>query len=104
MPQKLKPRKSLSRTARYYRDNPEARKKHRKSSAKANKKPAAVKKRVESKRARRKARREGKDLTDLDAAHTKNGIVFKHYKKNRGSKGDSPGDKRARGSKRKKKS
>ena len=37
----------LSRTAKYYRDNPEARKKHRKTSAKAQKKREAVKKRVE---------------------------------------------------------
>ena len=38
---------ALSRTAKYYRDNPEARVKHRKTSAKAQKKRAAVKKRVE---------------------------------------------------------
>ena len=34
----------LGRTAKYYRDNPEARKKHRLTSAKAQKKRAAVKK------------------------------------------------------------
>ena len=34
----------LSRTAKYYRDNPEARKKHRKTSAKDQKKKEGVKK------------------------------------------------------------
>ena len=37
----------LSKTAKYYRDNPKARKKHRKTSAKAQKKKEAVRKRVE---------------------------------------------------------
>ena len=37
----------LSKTARYYRENPKARKKHRKTSAKAQKKKKAVRKRVE---------------------------------------------------------
>jgi hypothetical protein len=32
-----------------------------------------------------------------DASHTKNGVVAKHYSKNRGSKSDQPGDVRARG-------
>jgi hypothetical protein len=34
-----------------------------------------------------------------DASHTKNGVVAKHKSKNRGSKSDMPGDKRARGGK-----
>lgn len=34
-----------------------------------------------------------------DASHTKNGVVAKHYSKNRGSKSDQPGDVRARGGK-----
>ena len=38
---------ALSKTAKYYRENPEARKKHRISSAKAQKKKEAVRKRVE---------------------------------------------------------
>ena len=36
-----------------------------------------------------------------DAAHTKNGVVAKHKSVNRGSKTDMPGDKRARGGKKK---
>lgn len=93
----------LSRTARYYRKNPKARAKHRKSSRKASKKPAAIKKRVESNKARRKAKRQGKDIRGKDAAHTKHGIRFKDSSANRGSKTDQPGDRRARGKKRKKK-
>jgi len=51
--------------------------------------------------ARNKARRmAGLKVGDpRDAAHTKNGIVKKHKSKNRGSKTDMPGDRRARGGK-----
>ena len=47
----------LGRTARYYRENPEARKKHRKTSAKAQKKKDAVRKRVECNRFNRKSKK-----------------------------------------------
>ena len=89
----------LSRTAKYYKDNPTARKKHRKSSAKAQKKKSAVKNRVESNAARRKAKAQGKNISGKDASHTKGGgIVFEKTSKNRArngmKKGKNPKSKR----------
>lgn len=101
MAKKLKPYAQLSRTGKYYRDNPSARKKHRKSSAKANKKPGASRRRTESTTARRRAKKRGVDLKDKDMAHTSTGIKPKSIKANRGSKSDQAGDKRARGKGRK---
>lgn len=92
----------LSRSAKYYRDNPKARKKKQRYNSKEKKKRKNVIKRVESTKARRKAKREGKNIKGKDASHTKRGIVFKDSSKNRGSKTDTPGDRRARGKKRKK--
>lgn len=90
---------ALSKSAKYYRENPEARKKKAATDKKINARPEQVKKRVEANAARRKAKAAGKDVRGKDASHTKNGIVFKKSSVNRGSKGDSAGDKRARGGK-----
>ena len=57
----------------------------------------AKKKRAECNKARRKAKKCGKDIDGKDASHTKDGIKFKKTSVNRGSKSDSSGDKRARG-------
>lgn len=93
-----------SRTARYYRTHPKARKKRQAYQKRFNKKPSQVKKRVECILANRahdkkygKASRRGKD-----ASHTTRGIVYKKSSVNRGSKSDMAGDKRARGGKQKK--
>jgi len=59
----------LGKTARYYKNNPEARKKHRETSAKAQKKPRAVRKRVECNKFNRK---NGKKGDKIDCSH-KNG-------------------------------
>ncbi len=67
-----------------------------------NKRPEQVKSRVETNKARRHAKKAGKNIKGKDASHTKNGIRFKESAKNRGSKSDSAGDKRARGGKKKK--
>tara|TARA_R110002096_G_scaffold268998_4_gene462803 strand:+ start:5188 stop:5463 length:276 start_codon:yes stop_codon:yes gene_type:complete len=57
-----------------------------------------LKKRAELKRLRRILNApKGKDVS-----HTKNGVTLKSPSKNRGSKNDTPGDKRARGRKYKK--
>ena len=57
-----------------------------------------LKKRAELKRLRRILNApKGKDVS-----HTKNGVTLKSPSKNRGSKNDAPGDKRARGRKYKK--
>jgi hypothetical protein len=84
------------RTAKYYADNPEARKKRLEYQKEYNKKDREVKKRVELTKENRKrgtvGNGDGKDLS-----HTKNGFVLKKASVNRGSKSDMPGDKRARG-------
>lgn len=91
------------RTAEYYHTHPEARKKKAEYDKKYNAKPEQRKKRSELTQINRehdkkygKASREGKD-----ASHTSHGLVYKKASVNRGSKSDQPGDKRARGSKKK---
>lgn len=74
---------ALSRTAKYYRDNPEARKKHRKTSAKAQKKKEAVRKRVECNKFNKKNKKSKKG-DNLDCSHKKNGkLVLESRKTNR---------------------
>jgi len=72
----------LSRTAKYYRDNPEARKKHRKSSAKAQKKKEAVRKRVECNLFNRKNKKSRKG-DKLDCSHRNGRLVLERQKSNR---------------------
>lgn len=72
----------LSRTAKYYRDNPEARKKHRKTSAKAQKKKEAVRKRVECNSYNRKNKKSKKG-DKLDCSHKNGRLVLESQKKNR---------------------
>ena len=91
---------SLSRSAKFYRDNPKARKKKAKYDKKLNARPEQKKKRAEANQANRKSKIARKG-DGLDASHTKNGIVFKKASVNRGSKSDSKGDRNARGKKRK---
>ena len=90
----------VSRTARYYRTHPQARRKKAAYDKKFNQKPEQRRKRSELTVKNRqhdrkygKASRKGKDLS-----HTKNGLVYKKSSVNRGSKSDSAGDRRARGS------
>lgn len=93
----------VCRTTKFYRTHPKARAKKHAYDAKYNKKEESVKKRVELIKINRehdkkygKASRKGKD-----ASHTKHGIVYKKSSINRGSKSDMPGDRRARGGKKK---
>lgn len=72
----------LGRTAKYYRDNPEARKKHRKTSAKAQKKRSAVKKRVECNAFNAKSKKSRKG-DKMDCSHKGGRLVLEHQKKNR---------------------
>lgn len=88
-----------SKSAKYYAKNPAARKKKAATDTKINARPEQVKKRVEANRTRRKAKASGKNVTGMDASHTKNGMVFKKTSVNRGSTSDSAGDRRARGKK-----
>jgi hypothetical protein len=88
----------MKKTAKYYKENPEAKAKKDAYQKEYNKKPGEVKKRVELNKVNRDRGTYGNG-DGLDMAHTKNGIVKKKASANRGSKSDSPGDKRARGKK-----
>ena len=59
------PYKDLSRTAKFYRDNEDAREKHQASSAKAAKKPARKRKNAETRKYRRNNGLEGKGGPDV---------------------------------------
>jgi hypothetical protein len=72
----------LSRTAKYYRDNPEARKKHRKTSAKAQKKKEAVRKRVECNSFNKKNKKSKKG-DKMDCSHKGSRLVLENQKANR---------------------
>jgi len=72
---------ALGKTAKYYRENPEAREKHRKTSKEAAAKPEAKRKRAEANKAR-------KELgipkgSNIDASHKGGKIVKEHRSKNR---------------------
>jgi hypothetical protein len=88
----------MKKTAKYYKENPEAKAKKNAYQKEYNKKPREVKKRVELNKVNRERGTYGNG-DGMDMAHTKNGIVKKKASVNRGSKSDSPGDKRARGKK-----
>jgi hypothetical protein len=90
----------LGKTAKYYKENPEARKKRNEYQKEYNKSDAQVAKRVELNRENRKRGTYG-DKNGMDLAHTKRGYVMKKASINRGDTNDMPGDKRARGKKNK---
>ena len=72
----------LSRTAKYYRKNPKARIKHRKTSAKAQKKKEAVRKRVQCNLFNKK-NKNSKKGDKLDCSHKKCRLVLEKQKSNR---------------------
>lgn len=70
------------KTAKYYKENPEARKKHRATSAKAQKKPAAVKKRVECNKFN-KTNKNSKKGDNKDCSHKNGKLVLESRRTNR---------------------
>ena len=73
---------ALGRTAKFYRENPDARKKHQETSKKAAAKPEAKRKRAEANKARKELGLKKGD--PRDASHKPNGsIVSEHRKINR---------------------
>lgn len=76
----------LSKSALYYRKNKKARKKKQKYDAKLNKIPKQVKKRVEANKARRNAKKNGKNIKGKDYDHAVGKFV--KTKTNRGRKGE----------------
>lgn len=77
---------SLSKSAKYYRRNPEARRKKAQTDKKINSRKEQIKKRVESNKARRVAKRKGKNIKGKDYDHAVKRFV--KTKTNRGRKGE----------------
>jgi hypothetical protein len=89
----------LSKSAKYYRDNPEARKKKNAYQKKFNKKKSEISKRIELNRINRRLGTYGNG-DNLDVSHRSNGTTkLEAQSKNRGNKKNTPGDRRARGKK-----
>lgn len=90
----------MKKTAKYYKENPEAYEKKLAYQKKYNEKPEQRKKRSELVKINRDKGTYGNG-DGLDASHTKDGIKMKKASVNRGSKTDMPGDKKTRGGKKK---
>lgn len=86
----------LGKTAKYYKEHPEARKKHVAYQKEYNKSEKQVAKRVELNKENRRRGTYGNG-DGLDVSHTKRGYVMKRASSNRGDTNDMPGDKIARG-------
>jgi hypothetical protein len=89
----------MGSTSDYYKSNPEARKKRLEYQAEYNKRPDQLKKRIELNRINRE-RGQYADKDGKDMSHQKNGrVIEESASRNRGSKSNTPGDRRARGKK-----
>lgn len=89
---------ALSKSARYYRSNPEAREKKKKYDTELNAKPAQRKKRSALNKYNRKKKDPKGNKTD--AYHKGKKIAgYKPQSANRGDTNDSAGDRRSRGGK-----
>jgi hypothetical protein len=89
----------MKATAKYYATHPEARAKRLAYQADYNKRPDQLKKRIELNKINRD-RGQYADKDGKDMSHQKNGrVIEESASKNRGSKSNSAGDKRARGKK-----
>lgn len=90
------------KTAKYYASHPDARKRHQEYQAEYQKSDAQVKRRVELNKINRQ-RGQYADKDGKDMSHKPNGrVVEESASRNRGSKSNSAGDRRARGGKKKK--
>ena len=87
-----------SRTSNYYKKNPKARAKRLKQQAKYNKTRKSIKQRVDDNRKNRQFGTYG-NYDGLDVSHKNGKVVLEKASKNRGSKSNTAGDRRARGKK-----
>lgn len=94
-------KKNGKSSADYYKENPASYKKKLAAQKKINARPEERKKRSELVQERRKRGIYGEGGKDV--GHTKNGYRMQDPAKNRGSKSNMPGDRRARGGGKKKK-
>lgn len=90
-------KKSLWRTAKYYRSHPEARAVKKRKDTEINRRPEQRKKRSELSTKRKAMAKKWIKLKGKDLAHTKNWIRLKSIKANRGAKWDTNWDRNARG-------
>lgn len=92
----------MGRSTEFYRKNPRSRRAKNRYQKKFNEQPSQVRKRTILNRENRKRKTygngDGKDLS-----HTDKGLVYKDQHVNRGSSSDQPGDRRARGRRRRRK-
>lgn len=91
--------KGKSKSAIYYQNNPDARKVKAKKDREINARPEQRKKRSELIKKNREADKRGVDRKGKDFDHGSNKYI--DSSKNRGKKSGTPGDKRARGGKKK---
>lgn len=96
MAPKKKPYSQLSKSAKYYRDNPTARKKKASTDKSVNSRPEQKKKRAESGRKRTAAKKAGKNIKGKDYDHKQGKFISSRA--NRGQREKS----RVKGSKRRK--
>jgi len=89
-----------SKSAKYYASHPEARAKKKNYDSLFERKEEQVEKRKELVKAHRERGDYG-HAGGYDLAHTSKGLVRKKASLNRGDKDDRPGDRRARGGKKK---
>ena len=87
---------ALGRTARYYRDNPEARKKRLEYQKRYNARKEQIRRRVVNNRENREEGTYG-NHDNKDVSHKGGKIVLEAQSKNRASATNTPGDRRARG-------
>lgn len=100
MAPKRKPKSELSRTAKFYRDNPKSAEKKDKKSKEVNKRPEQIKKRSELSTMRRRLKRKGVDVSGKDLSHQSDGSVkLQNSSKNRGNTKTTKGDRKSRGKK-----
>ena len=84
-----------SKSAIFYRDHPESRKKKAAYDKKLNQRPEQVKKRTEANAKRREAEAKGQNIKGMDYNHGTNSFVKSSV--NRGAKTGTKGDRNARG-------
>jgi hypothetical protein len=94
MAPKKKPRAGLSKSAKFYRDNPQARKKKASTDKEINSRPEQKKKRRESGRARTKAKASGKSIGSKDYDHAVGKFVDSSTNRGRAEKSRKKGSKR----------
>lgn len=100
MPPKKKPYSQLSKSGKWYRDNPKGRKKKAATDKKINARPEQRKKRAEANAGRAAAKKRGVNVKNKDFDHGSGRMISSS--KNRGKKTGTKGDRNARGGKKRK--